>query len=913
MQFDYGKKMKTFILACLFSLWSSFCASQETVGASTVTLDLKEEEPVQKIQFKDIVETTLEIGNYFDKNYSGNLIDKDLKPDIEKFFPQSTQQQLYDREDFIRKSIKLFRWSKEKINEIKRSFLAPDTPVLTYKDSEYENPKDYEYEDVGEGNVRIITDIKKVLSYSPDIQEMKTYEAYKERKKDIKKLEKNFPEFSKLKRIYDKIEFKKLPFYGLVYEDPKTQGAGISQWLKQDHTRLRLATEHSTVEESPQIRGIIHFALEQEWALLADSYGKYPEITINFENSKNIKKCTVFRPFPKRALFDDGDLIIYPNNFAYPFICEAKEVDHPVDINTEITYSICNIEKKCFKKEATLHLPLQNGLGFNTVLNNFISQTFIHLPETEEKNIIFKDVSIEENNQSPSGETLRLIVESSDTLSAPDFFIRSSNKSTFSRPRIAIDNGRVSARIDILNPDAQLINKEIEITFIPNSSRAYRLNKTVQPSSIFDLNRRQLTLGLLLLAMLGGFILNFMPCVFPVLSLKILSLTKFGAKNKHTIRQNFALSALGIFFGFAILSIILICLKILGHNLGWGMQFQNPIFITTMIFAVILFLAQLHGLVSFNINAPHLSSQNKQRPYFEALWSGLFIVIMSTPCTGPYLGTTIGFALAGTPLDICAILTAVALGLSLPYLLLCALPDLKVFVPKPGPWMEVLHKIMSVMLIVTIIWLLSILHAQSSWIATFAISGIALVFCFFLHVYRKSLTIIEKELGREKNILQKARKIARLSIFCVLISLFIISLMISKISFSHHQKQVNQQTITDINFEQIRKDIDEGHNVLVKVGADWCLTCSYNDFMVFKGLGIDTLYQDYKIKIINIDWTEFNPRILNFMDEYGRRGLPFYVLYNKNIPEGLVLPEILNRMEFEEILSNSAVLPPVEE
>jgi suppressor for copper-sensitivity B len=326
-----------------------------------------------------------------------------------------------------------------------------------------------------------------------------------------------------------------------------------------------------------------------------------------------------------------------------------------------------------------------------------------------------------------------------------------------------------------------------------------------------------------------------------------------------------------------------------------------------MIFAILLFIAQIQGMLSFQISFNKSSQKKKSSPVWDAFLSGLLIVLMATPCTGPYLGTTIGFALSGTPTDIFAIMGAVALGLSLPYIVLACLPILSYTVPPPGAWMKKIHIIMQIMLFLTLIWLLSILKAQSSWLTVGTILMMLILFYFALNVYNQSLIGIEKDLINKKQTLKRAKRFIHTLLLSILGSLFVLSLIVGTTGFSHHREQTVKQTKITLDFNQIREDVAKGYNVIVRIGADWCLTCSYNNFLVFDNTTSQDIYKQYNVKFINIDWTEYNPAILDFMSEYGRRGLPFYILYNQNVPEGLVLPEILSQMDFENILFGNGV------
>lgn len=236
-------------------------------------------------------------------------------------------------------------------------------------------------------------------------------------------------------------------------------------------------------------------------------------------------------------------------------------------------------------------------------------------------------------------------------------------------------------------------------------------------------------------------------------------------------------------------------------------------------------------------------------------------------------------------------------------------PNLSSFIPAPGEWMKKIHQFMVIMLILTIIWLCSILQAQSSWLTINSICILAILFYFVLYIYWHSRNEIAILTRQDKTLKKQSYKLVHTIFICILSVIFALCLIISQIGFSNHRAQVEQQSETTIDINQIGNFVEQGYNVLVKIGADWCLTCSYNDFLVFESLNTEALSKQYNIKIINIDWTEYNSEVLDFMSEYGRRGLPFYIIYNRNIPEGIVLPEILSQMEFEKIIKNIGVFP----
>jgi suppressor for copper-sensitivity B len=218
----------------------------------------------------------------------------------------------------------------------------------------------------------------------------------------------------------------------------------------------------------------------------------------------------------------------------------------------------------------------------------------------------------------------------------------------------------------------------------------------------------------LLLALLGGLILNLMPCVLPVLSLKILSVVSHGGKDSRaTIFRNFMASAAGIVFSFWVIAGALVTLKAAGGTIGWGIQYQHPGFLVFLTVVVLLFAANMWGL--FEIPLPrfiarHATPKSADEPTLAGHFlTGAFATLLATPCTAPFLGTAVGFALARGAFEIFTIFTFLGLGLALPYILLAISPRVFKYMPKPGAWMVRLRKVLALALVATALWLASIL------------------------------------------------------------------------------------------------------------------------------------------------------------------------------------------------------------
>src|SRR5690606_10328334 len=228
-------------------------------------------------------------------------------------------------------------------------------------------------------------------------------------------------------------------------------------------------------------------------------------------------------------------------------------------------------------------------------------------------------------------------------------------------------------------------------------------------------------LPILALALLGGLILNLMPCVLPVLSIKLLAAVGHGGRESGAVRLSFLASAAGILTSFLLLAGAAIAVKSAGLTVGWGIQFQQPLFLAAMALLVTLFALNLFGL--FEITLPGWLGAAAQGPgsgpaghsVAGHFLTGAFATLLATPCSAPFLGTAVGFALSRGAVEILAVFAALGLGLAAPYLLVAAAPALATRLPRPGPWMITLRRLLGIALAATAIWLLSVLAAQLGW------------------------------------------------------------------------------------------------------------------------------------------------------------------------------------------------------
>jgi thiol:disulfide interchange protein/DsbC/DsbD-like thiol-disulfide interchange protein len=407
----------------------------------------------------------------------------------------------------------------------------------------------------------------------------------------------------------------------------------------------------------------------------------------------------------------------------------------------------------------------------------------------------------------------------------------------------------------------------------------------------------------LIFGFLGGFILNLMPCVLPVISLKIFGFIRQAGDHPEEILRHGLAFVAGIFAWFLGLGLVILGLKAAGSEVTWAFQFQNPWF--NLIIGCIVFVFALNLFGVFEIVLPGrastaLAEASSQQGYAGSFFQGIFATLLATPCTAPFLGTALGFAFSQSPIVILAMFGSVALGMSAPYFFLSAKPGWMKLLPKPGEWMERVKQFMGFPLLATLLWLLYILgnqrgHDAVIWIAAFLLClavacWIYGAFCGPLSSPRArviSLAVIALILfGGARFFL--AGKFARLTAPGAVAS------PTEGIAW----KPFSQKALDDL--------LKAGEPVFVDFTADWCISCKFNERTAINVPAVQEAFAKNGIVPMKADWTNANPEITAALKKFGRVGVPFYVLYPRGrAGEPIILPEILTENIVLEAISKA--------
>jgi thiol:disulfide interchange protein len=422
--------------------------------------------------------------------------------------------------------------------------------------------------------------------------------------------------------------------------------------------------------------------------------------------------------------------------------------------------------------------------------------------------------------------------------------------------------------------------------------------------------------AILLLALAGGLILNAMPCVLPVLSLKVFGLMRSAAEGRREIVRGGLATVAGIMVSFWALAGIAAASAAAGTAAGWGVQFQRPGFVAFLAVVIVLFCLNLWGL--FEIRLPQTLTRVPGAAPREGLAghfaSGLFATLMATPCSAPFLGTALGFALTQRLPVIFAVFTAVGLGMSLPYLLLAAAPGAARFFPRPGAWMETLRGAMGFLLAGSAIWLLYVLAAQVSpdRVALFELGLIALALVVWLQHRARSAEPAADALPSSATaggLRQAGARVAGYAVTAGVAAVLIFGIARGGSSAGARSITQSPGLIRWVNFDRGRAEAlaASGQLVFVDVTAEWCFTCKVNERWVLDTPEVASAFSRHNVLAMRADWTNRDDRIAGFLAEHGRYGIPFYLLYRPG-QSPYVFSEVPTRQGVVRAVSEAAAM-----
>ncbi|UUX51943.1 protein-disulfide reductase DsbD family protein [Nisaea acidiphila] len=660
---------------------------------------------------------------------------------------------------------------------------------------------------------------------------------------------------------------------------------GASDWVSTDFADVRLVSAVSGTEGRETVPLGLQFRLAEGWKVYWRAPGDAgfpPEIA--WQGSENLSAAEWQWPVPERFSLFGLETYGYHDEVVIPIGAVLSKPGAALSLKADMNALACS--DICVPLNAKLALDLEGGAAEPTAFAQLIDRYRARVPR--DMSGLGLDIASVSAVGAPEPHSLRIEVRSSVPLEALDVFPEARAGFSFGKPEVELSPDRLSAVLIVpagVPEGGRLSGEAVTLTLVDGDRFLERALIVSEADGNADAGRWAALSAILSIAFLGGLILNLMPCVLPVLSLKVVGAIKYGGADKGAIRTGFLASAAGIVASFLLLAGGAIALKEAGLAVGWGIQFQQPLFLAVMIAILVLFAGNLAGL--FEIALPRrladlgLAGGDAGRGRLTSHFlTGAFATLLATPCSAPFLGTAVGFALSRGAAEILTVFAVMGLGLAAPYLLVAAIPGLARALPKPGPWMVWLRRILALALLATALWLFSVFAASAEPVRALLLAVLALVLTGAL-VWR----------ARRGGAQHRAAGLLAAFSMLAVIGVGLQATARDGGAAPETESAVNWQTF---DRREIARLVAAEKTVLIDVTADWCLTCKVNKSLVLDGSEITARIASGDIVAMRADWTTPDPAIAEYLASFGRYGIPFNAVYGPAAPSGVVLPELLS-------------------
>ncbi|MAO68840.1 MULTISPECIES: protein-disulfide reductase DsbD domain-containing protein [Idiomarina] len=675
----------------------------------------------------------------------------------------------------------------------------------------------------------------------------------------------------------------------LLYSAQSLAETPSTGWLShEDHPPVSVKLELTGHYEAERnlLPALLHVELDEGWKTYWRSPGEggIPP-TFDWSESSNINDIEWRWPVPSRYSIQGIDTVGYQGSLTFPLMIQLSPDARQAHISGTLTMSSCTTVCVLTDYPIDLHVDLDTltvdsdrAFAFNPAMGK--------VPREYDSN------NVKQAIWSDANQRVQLTIERDSGWQEPQLFIHSNNEALadaeFSSPNIQVEGNTLTANIEVSHwlelPD--LSGAELIATV---SDEKFAAEYNVQLTAGTIANNAPPLWAILLMALAGGLILNIMPCVLPVLGLKVQSLMLSGAQEPKVVRKQFFASSLGIISSFLVIALGLMALRWSGGSVGWGIQFQNPYFIAALVAITWVFALNLMGAFEFKLPSSLSTSAATagDDSYKGHFLQGMLATVLATPCTAPFLGTAVAFALAAESSVILLIFAALGVGMALPWLLIAVFPKTAKLLPKPGRWMQWVKPVFAIMMLATTVWLTTLLK-------NFVSHDVFLVLAVGLSVL--TLGIIGKVHGRKALFLS-------IGGFLVLAAVVGTTLILTADRWVNKLPQDHQwQPLTQ---QRIDKAVASGQTVFVDVTADWCITCQANKVGVLLQDPVFTALGQENVTRLRGDWTKANESITQYLKANNTFGVPFNKVYGPGAPDGITLPVVLSKDKVMDALEDA--------
>lgn len=663
--------------------------------------------------------------------------------------------------------------------------------------------------------------------------------------------------------------------------------AGVAQaaagpWDAKPRGEARLIAATEATGSAATVDAAIEIRLPKGW----HTYWKTPgdagiAPSVAWTGSENFQSAALDFPAPTRLPPVDGLLTLgYDDGVVLPVAVTLAHPGAALHLHAELDYASC--QAVCVPIHASLTLDLPSGLAAPGPEAARIAAARARVPVPAAAAGVRVERAVVSDGR--DGALLSLKLASRTPFFAPDLFLDGAGSPA--PPEVSLTDAGRTALLRLPVPGAKaaaLAGKPLAFT-LADGARAVALTATAVAGPPLPMPGDASLMAILGIAFLGGLVLNLMPCVLPVISLKLLALlghAKRGddaAAERRGARARLLASAAGILASFLVLAGGLVGLKAAGTAIGWGIQFQSPWFLAAMALATTLFAAGLFGVLEFGALAVAGPKAADRGGLLGAFLTGAFATLLASSCTAPFVGTALGFAFTRGAAEIVAVLGAMGLGMAAPFLAAAAAPGIVTFLPRPGRWMVWLRRLFGIGLLATSVWLLWVLSFEAGMRAALA-AGAALAVLLALLAWRP------------RHALAGALAAALLALAAPAL---------------YRPVGAGATAWRAFDAPAIPALVAAHKIVFVNVTAAWCLTCKANELAVLDRAPVARKLREPGLVAMQADWTRPDPAIGAYLARFRRFGVPLDVVYGPGAPAGIALPELLTQDSVLDALKRAA-------
>lgn len=637
---------------------------------------------------------------------------------------------------------------------------------------------------------------------------------------------------------------------------------------------VRLALPGTTDTEAGSIDAVLAVNLKKGWKTYWRSPGEGGIApALDWSASENLSDISWYWPAPRHYQIQGIETAGYEGLVRFPLRLSWDDPSQPVRLRATLTLPSCTTI--CVLTDFELALDFTPAqLVIDDALAYRFSQAMGAVPQA------LPGAGINDARWDEQREVLQLTLQRDAPWQSPQVFADAADKHladvNYPIESIEVDNDTLRVQLKpghwLELPD--MVGERIRLTVVDGPFAA-EYSATIRAGAVSTQAPRSLG-WILLLALLGGLVLNIMPCVLPVLGLKLHSLVAGGARDHNRTRRQFAASAAGIVAAFWLLAGGTLVLRWSGAMVGWGVQFQSPWFIALLAAVTFVFTLNLAGLFEWRlpVGLSTWAAQRGDNSYRGHVLQGMLATLLATPCTAPFLGTAVAFALGASPGVLIAVFTALGLGMALPWLLVAAAPATASLLPRPGPWLHWVKPLFALLMGGTSLWLLGLL-------SPFTGPGVVILGCAVLVL----LTVV----------LLWQRGGFRAGLLGIGAASLALAAVLALGGISGQWQSPNQRPLPwqPLDRDAIEQAVQRGETVFVDVTADWCITCQANKIGVLLREPVYSALREDGINRLQGDWTRPSENVSTYLKANGRYGVPFNKVYGPGAPAGIDLPVLL--------------------